>query len=441
MKNNKSVPNFRASIGLALWLAAFAAAASPSDAATLRVLAQTGQYSQPYGITEGAPGLFYFVGDVGTDIVSITTKGYLTQVAAFQHPPYIIFSAPISGSNGLFYSSIEGTQNVNNGYVFSFTSAPGSQTYSAQSFAPAFTQNLPDGNLLTIAYPYATTSTILAETTLGGEVMAPIYRFPSGEQVAFDALYATDGNYYGTSVSANKTAGYVYQITPSGSLTKLLNIPIPASAYVLQAGDGNLYGVTGSNGKPQAATIFKLTLGGQYALLHTFPAGTSGNVAMLIEGSDGKIYGATNGNGGVGSRIFSMTTSGQYAVVYEMNANQGQCPCTLVQGSDGVVYGTAQMFGTTGGGTIFALDAGLPKPAPQAKQFQPQSGSAGTQVQIWGSNLLSAKVTFNGVAARDVSSSGPNYVLATVPARATSGPIMVTTPGGTSTTAASFTVQ
>jgi hypothetical protein len=46
-----------------------------------------------------------------------------------------------------------------------------------------------------------------------------------------------------------------------------------------------------------------------------------------------------------------------------------------------------------------------------------------------------------GRAAAKVERSGPNYVYATVPAGATSGPVTVTTPGGTSTTSAAFTVK
>jgi len=122
-------------------------------------------------------------------------------------------------------------------------------------------------------------------------------------------------------------------------------------------------------------------------------------------------------------------------------ADDGVCPCWLMQASDGILYGTAVAGGGSGTGTVFALDARLPKPAPRALSFTPRSGAAGRQVRIWGYHLLSAGVQFNGAAASVVSNAGSNYLWATVPAGATSGPIAVTTPGGTSRTAASFTVK
>ena len=106
-----------------------------------------------------------------------------------------------------------------------------------------------------------------------------------------------------------------------------------------------------------------------------------------------------------------------------------------------MIYGSAGLGGKYGGGEIFALNASLAKPAPRVLRFNPRSGAAGTQVVIWGTNLLSASVTFNGVTATAVSNSGPNYVLATVPSGATTGPITVSTPGGTYTTKNSFTLN
>ena len=136
-----------------------------------------------------------------------------------------------------------------------------------------------------------------------------------------------------------------------------------------------------------------------------------------------------------------MTKSGKYTLLYIMNGVVGSPPCWLVQGSDGIIYGIAHAGGTTGAGTVFALDAGLAKPAPEAQHFHPQSGAVGTQVRIWGYNLLSASVQFNGVPAARVSNSGSNYVWVAVPRGAATGPITIITPGGSVTTKASFTVQ
>jgi hypothetical protein len=66
----------------------------------------------------------------------------------------------------------------------------------------------------------------------------------------------------------------------------------------------------------------------------------------------------------------------------------------------------------------------------------------GTQVTIWGENLLgAAAVSFNGTAAATVRNISANYVFATVPAGATTGPITVTTPNGTASSPGPFTVQ
>lgn len=141
--------------------------------------------------------------------------------------------------------------------------------------------------------------------------------------------------------------------------------------------------------------------------------------------------------------LFQVTKSGQYTQLQAMNGNtDGGCQCLMTQGSDGTIYGTAQMGGPQGLGDVFALNVGLAKPAPWPRNLTPQSGPVGTKVLIWGANLLSASaVQFNGVAATVVTNSRSSYVWATVPPGATTGPVTVTTPGGTATTQSVFTVQ
>ncbi len=179
-------------------------------------------------------------------------------------------------------------------------------------------------------------------------------------------------------------------------------------------------------------------------MIYNFPAGNDGGPSFLLEGSDGKIYGSTLGALGQGgsSELFSVTKSGEFTLLHTMSITaDGACGCSMVQADDGMIYGTATGGGITNGGTIFALDVGLPKPAPRPQIFNPKSGAPGTKVLIWGAQLLTPSVTFNGVPAAEVTSSGPNYVWATVPAGASTGPITVTTPGGSVTTQASFTVE
>jgi hypothetical protein len=78
--------------------------------------------------------------------------------------------------------------------------------------------------------------------------------------------------------------------------------------------------------------------------------------------------------------------------------------------------------------------------SPVISSFSPSSGGAGTSVDILGANFTGAtNVAFNGTpAAFSLESSGE--ISATVPSGATTGLITVTTPAGTASSAASFTV-
>jgi uncharacterized repeat protein (TIGR03803 family) len=437
-------------IGVSLALCVTATRIASGSQASFRIVSYMDKYDQPVGLIEGSPGVFYGVAGASSTFVgfSVTPQGTKTILASFPSG-YNIGSLFAAASNHRLYSSVQ--LSANPAAVFSIAATPGKQVYPAQNLNPTLTQSLPDGKLLAVATKLVGTviSYYLATVDMNGVVSA-VTQFPSNELDPGTAIYASDGNYYGISQATNATTGYVFRVTPSGSLTQIYNFLSGTfvgylQAPLLQADDGNLYGAASFGGANGTGIIYKLTLDGQYTLLYTFPKNNNSYPSSLIEGSDGNLYGATIGNvsvGGVG-QLFRITKSGQYTLLYELSvpARDGACGCDLVLGSDGIIYGTAQGAGRGGAGAIFALDAGMPKPRPWAKKFGPQSGPAGTRVRIWGSNLLSASVQFNGVPAVAVSSSGPNYVWATVPVGATTGPITVTTPGGTDTTQASFTLQ
>jgi hypothetical protein len=78
-------------------------------------------------------------------------------------------------------------------------------------------------------------------------------------------------------------------------------------------------------------------------------------------------------------------------------------------------------------------------PPPVISSFSPTSGGAGTSVTISGTGLASATaVTFNGVGATFTFNSD-TQITATVPSGASTGPISVTTPGGTAQSSTNFT--
>jgi len=77
---------------------------------------------------------------------------------------------------------------------------------------------------------------------------------------------------------------------------------------------------------------------------------------------------------------------------------------------------------------------------PVVSSFTPASGSSGTSVTVTGSGFTGATaVKFNGMSATFTVTSD-TQITATVPSGATTGPIAVTTPAGTGTSTASFTV-
>ena len=79
--------------------------------------------------------------------------------------------------------------------------------------------------------------------------------------------------------------------------------------------------------------------------------------------------------------------------------------------------------------------------APKITSLKPTSGSAGTVVTVTGTGFGGATaVRFNGKAAKTFSVASATKIKATVPAGATTGKVTVTTPGGTATSAAKFTV-
>jgi hypothetical protein len=109
----------------------------------------------------------------------------------------------------------------------------------------------------------------------------------------------------------------------------------------------------------------------------------------------------------------------------------------LVQHTDGAFYGTT-VLGGIGLGSIFKLDVG---PAPFIT-FVRSNGKAGPPVQIFGQGPHgTTAVTFIGVSATSFKVMSDTYRVAVVPRGASTGPVVVTLPGGTLTCNKNFVVK
>src|SRR5207247_977091 len=150
-------------------------------------------------------------------------------------------------------------------------------------------------------------------------------------------------------------------------------------------------------------------------------APTSAPVGSIVQINGTDLDGASSVTFNGTNASFSVTSA---------TAIQATVPSGATSGPIGV---------TTPGGT--ANSTGNFLVTPTITDFGPASGPVGTSVQINGTSFDGAStVKFNAVSANFTVTSSTT-IQATVPTAATTGTISVTTPGGTATSASSFTVM
>jgi uncharacterized repeat protein (TIGR03803 family) len=363
-------------------------------------------------------------GDSGGALFSITTGGTLTVLHYFIQTNSN-GAEPLSGvtvgKNGLLYGTASKGGTNATGAIFSVApdriiSAVNSAYGSVQGLLQISDANLygtttqggtfhegsvfklqPDGVLITLynfhagySSPndrliqsangdlYGTTApspSTIFQLTLSG-TFTTFYEF-SGTDSGQDPnclLIGKDGNFYGTTSQGSADGGgTIFQLTSAGALTYLHNFSAVTGQYletnsggsyplgVIQATNGDFYGVTEEGGSWTNGTFFKVTASGQFAVLHSFGAGgeyiesPAGNVT---EGTDGNFYLAvTEGSNGYGA-IVQLTPAGAATILYSFTGgNDGGAPSgSLVESATaGTFYGTAGSEGENGTGTVYAL--------------------------------------------------------------------------------------
>jgi uncharacterized repeat protein (TIGR03803 family) len=282
-----------------------------------------------------------------------------------------------------------------------------------------------------------------------------IYNFDGihGEEPFGGVMFASNGNFYGTTLSGIGPANYgtVFSLSSTGKISVIHTFTFGMGgatpwAAPVEGPDGNFYGTTAAGGIDEAGIVYKITPTGVFTNLHTFDfRGDGGNpLSGLTLGTDGNFYGTSWANGNAPDcappcgTIYKITSGGVFSLLHTFVGSDGsglQVPVT--QHTDGKFYGTASFGGTNGEGTAYSLDMGL----GPFLHLQNSIGGAGSVVYILGTGLAgTSAITFNGVAAKFVLSSD-TLVVATVPAGATSGPVHATTPNGVLVSNTNFLVK
>jgi hypothetical protein len=222
-----------------------------------------------------------------------------------------------------------------------------------------------------------------------------------------------------------------------------------------------------------AATLFTVDSATQISAV--VPSGASGtNVDTVVTKTTPSTHTATNSTFDVGAGTCPVTVTGftpttgvvgtsvvitgtGFAAGATVKFNQTTATGVVVNSATQITATvptgatTGPIRVTVGGNT--ARSSGnftvVPVPAPTITSFTPTFGPPGTSVTITGTNFsgtvggtsfTTSSVKFNNVTATFVVNS-PTQITATVPAGATTGKITVTTPGGTATSTADFTVS
>jgi uncharacterized repeat protein (TIGR03803 family) len=236
-------------------------------------------------------------------------------------------------------------------------------------------------------------------------------------------------------------------MTPQGNYTMLHSFietdGQDAKSPLIQANDGNFYGITNGGGAKNHGAFYKMTPAGTLTDIFSFISYATGRdpSAGPVQATDGKFYGPTLGGGANNwGTIFQITPTGTHTVVHSFDTTTGDgAQVPLFQHTNGSLYGDTQGGGTKFNGVLYSLDMEL---GPFVSFVGPDFlGKVGNTIEILGQGLTgTTKVLFHGVSAtfKVVSDT---YLTAVVPTGATTGSVTVSAPGGKLTSNKVFRVM
>ncbi len=199
----------------------------------------------------------------------------------------------------------------------------------------------------------------------------PLYNFtgsPNGAAPYSGLTIDNTGDLFGTTFAGGASGdGTVFEI-PAGSTTPTILYSFSgldgANPYgtLLVDSAGDLFGTTVNGGQHGDGTIFEIPFGGTLATLHSFAGkpsdGASPFSPLAIDGA-GDLFGTTDAGGTNGDgTVFEISAGGAYAVLHSFTGADGSKPTgQLIVDDAGDIFGTTSTGGADGDGTIFNIPA------------------------------------------------------------------------------------
>ena len=333
-------------------------ASSTANSVTINVLHPFGYARPVIGLIQGNDGALY--GATEDFIYRVTTAGIFNKLYDFTINPGVDGGLPFAGvaqaTDGNFYGVTSQHGSLNGGTLFRLTPAGG----------------------LTVLYAFSGN---------GFEGYSP----------STPLIQASDSKLYGMTnrggVTPNSADGAIFSLSLSGTLTNMHEFgsrpgeSVNPFGALVEGQDGFLYGAT--LGIYEPSTIFKLPKNADASrpndliTVHTFINTEGGHSSGLLQAKDGNFYGLLGSGGstitgGVGI-IYRLKPSGNLTVLHQFygpdgSDSRGQFYASLIEGKDGNLYGVAPAGGTATGkplcysnyingygcGTLFRLAIGRP---------------------------------------------------------------------------------
>jgi uncharacterized repeat protein (TIGR03803 family) len=289
------------------------------------------------------------------------------------------FSSLIQGTNDKLYGLSPNGGAFGYGVLFSIDTTSAHAYADLYDFDPTVGSN-PYGNLFLGADGnlYGTASGggandygVIFSFALLTADYSDLYDFNNGQTPYSGLLQLPSGLFYGMTIGGGTGGkGVVFSFNPLGANFAVLNNfgsnqnGSHASASLLLANDGNLYGMTLDGGTYGAGVIYKVdTSTLNYTVVYNFD-GTHGSnpYGSLIQASDGKFYGTTSEGGtnyhNYSGVLFSFDPgTSMYTDLYEFDDSSAGTPTgSLLQATDGKLYGMTSGSSTPSNGNIFSYD-------------------------------------------------------------------------------------